>query len=207
MVQTISAEKVTLYELEQHFGLEPVEDADFFFEWQTDLRPLTEAEQQRLERVKVAYENLARRSVLENIVKLVVVAPLLDLAGLFFPPFYVSTEEEVNIEVADAGMAVRGRMDVLVWKDQLWVLVIESKRAELSLKVGVPQALAYMLAAPPTQRSLYGLVTNGSNFVFLKMERQDKPHYGRSREFVLENDGDLGTVLQVMTRLANLIST
>jgi predicted type IV restriction endonuclease len=205
MVQTISAEKVTLYELEQHFGLVQVEDADFFLEWQTDLRPLTEAEQQRLVRVRTAYENLARRSVLENTVKLVVVAPLLDLAGLFFPPFYVSTEEEVNIEVADTGMAVRGRMDVLVWKDQLWVLVIESKRAELSLKVGVPQALAYMLAAPPTQRSLYGLVTNGSNFVFLKLERQDKPRYGRSREFVLENDGDLGTVLQVMTRLANLI--
>jgi predicted type IV restriction endonuclease len=143
--------------------------------------------------------------LLENTVKLVVVAPLLDLAGLFFPPFYVSTEEEVNIEVADTGMAVRGRMDVLVWKDQLWVLVIESKRAELSLKVGVPQALAYMLAAPPTQRSLYGLVTNGSNFVFLKLERQDRPRYGRSREFVLENDGDLGTVLQVMTRLANLV--
>jgi hypothetical protein len=89
--------------------------------------------------------------------------------------------------------------------EQLWVLVIESKRAELSLKVGVPQALAYMLAAPPTQRSLYGLVTNGSNFVFLKLERQDRPRYGRSREFVLENDGDLGTVLQVMTWLANLV--
>ena len=205
MVQTISAEKVTLYELEQHFGLVQVEDADFFLEWQTDLRPLTKVEQQRLERVKMAYENLARRSVLENTVKLVVVAPLLDLAGLFFPPFYVSTEEEVNIEVADAGIAVRGRMDVLVWKEQLWVLVIESKRAELSLKVGIPQALAYMLAAPPTQRSLYGLVTNGSNFVFLKLERQDKPRYGRSREFVLENDGELETVLQVMTRLANLV--
>jgi hypothetical protein len=84
MVQTISAEKVTLYELEQHFGLVQVEDADFFLEWQTDLRPLTEAEQQRLVRVRTAYENLARRSLLENTVKLVVVAPLLDLAGLFF---------------------------------------------------------------------------------------------------------------------------
>jgi predicted type IV restriction endonuclease len=205
VVQTISAEKVTLYELEQHFGLSLVEDADFFLEWQTDLRPLTVAEQQRLERVKTAYENLVRRSLLENTVKLVVVSPLLDLAGLFFPPFYVSTEEAVEIEVVDTSMAIRGRMDVLVWKEQLWVLVIESKRAELSLKVGIPQVLTYMLAAPPAQRSLYGLVTNGSNFVFLKLDRQGTPRYGRSREFVLENDDDLGTVLQVMTRLANLV--
>jgi hypothetical protein len=30
MVQTISAEKVTLYELEQHFGLVQVEDGGLF---------------------------------------------------------------------------------------------------------------------------------------------------------------------------------
>ncbi len=205
MVQTISAEKVTLYDLEQRFGLTLVEDESFFLEWQTDLLPLTEGEQQRLERVRVAYENLSRRSVLENTVKLVVVSPLLDLAGCFFPPFYVSTEDEVELVVADREMTVRGRMDVLVLKDQFWVLVIESKRAELSLKVGIPQVLAYMLAAPDSQRSLYGLVTNGSNFVFLKLERREVPRYARSREFVLENDDDLGVVLQVMKRLADLV--
>ncbi len=205
MVQSISAEKVTLYELEQHFGLIQVEDEAFFSEWRTELFPLTEAEHQRLGRVRSAYENLARRSVLENTVKLVVVSPLLDLAGLFFPPFYVTTEEEVAVEVADTGLVVRGRMDVLVLQDQFWVLVIESKRAELSLKVGIPQVLAYMLAAPLTQQVLYGLVTNGSNFVFLKVERESGVRYARSREFVLENDDDLGMVLQVMKRLAGLV--
>jgi hypothetical protein len=104
-------------------------------------------------------------------------------------------------------LALRGRIDVLVLQDQFWVLVIESKRAELSLKVGIPQVLAYMLAAPPPQRSRYGLVTNGSNFLFLKLEQQDIPRYARSREFVLENDNDLATVLQVMQRLAKLVGT
>jgi hypothetical protein len=205
MVQSISAEKVTLYELEQQFGLMQVDDEAFFLEWQTGLVLLTEAESQRLARVRAAYENLARRSVLENTVKLAVVSPLLDLAGLFFPPFYVSTEEEVAVEVADSGFVVRGRMDVLVLVDRLWVLVIESKRAELSLKVGVPQVLAYMLAAPLSQRSRYGLVTNGSNFVFLKLDWGEVPRYARSREFVLENEDDLGMVLQVMKRLAGLV--
>jgi len=205
MIQTISAEKITLYDLEQHFGLIQVEDESFFSEWRTDLLSLTEVEQQRLDRVRSAYENLSRRSVLENTVKLAVVSPLLDLAGLFFPPFYISTEEEAQIEIADQDATIRGKIDVLVIREQLWVLVIESKRAELSLKVGIPQALAYMLAAPSSQRSLYGMVTNGSNFVFLKLERQELPRYGRSREFVLENQGDLGSVLQVMKQLATLI--
>jgi predicted type IV restriction endonuclease len=207
MVQTISAEKITLYDLDRQFGLKFVEDAAFFPEWQTDLPTLTNAEQQRLQRVRQTYENLAQRSLLENTVKLAVVSPLLDLAGLFLPPFYVSTEEEVEIVLADRELALRGRIDVLVLQDQFWVLVIESKRAELSLKVGIPQVLAYMLAAPPTQRSRYGLVTNGSNFIFLKLEQQEIPRYARSREFVLENNNDLDTVLQVMQRLANLVRT
>jgi predicted type IV restriction endonuclease len=206
MVQVISAEKVTLYELEQQFGLIQVENETFFPEWQTLLPSITQAEQQRLARVRSAYENLARRSVLENAVKLAVVSPLLDLAGFFFPPFYVSTEAETQIEIPDQDSVIRGKIDVLVLKEQLWVLVIESKRAELSLKVGIPQALAYMLSAPANQRSHYGLVTNGSNFVFLKLERQERPYYGRSREFVLENSGDLEQVLQVMKRLAGLVA-
>ena len=201
MVQSISAERITLYELEQQFGLQQVTDADFFPEWQSELPPLTAAETQRLERVKLAYANLARRSVLESTVKMAVVSPLLDLAGFFLPPFYLSTEDEVQIVAQDEGVIVRGRIDVLVLQDQFWLLVIESKRAEFSLKVGIPQALAYMLAAPQ-QLPLFGLVTNGSNFVFLKLDRQSTPRYARSKEFVLEQDDDLEIVLQILKRFA-----
>jgi hypothetical protein len=93
MVETIAIEKITLYDLEQRFKLKFVEDPTFFGEWQEDLPVLTIAEQQRLERVQAAYANLERRSLLENTVKLAVLAPLLDLAGFFLPPFYVDTEK------------------------------------------------------------------------------------------------------------------
>ena len=113
------------------------------------------------------------------------VAPLLDLAGLFLPPFYVTTEKTVEITALTDDLTLRGRLDVLVLKDQLWVLVIESKRAEFSLKVGIPQVLGYMMAAPDSPRSLYGLVTNGSSFVFVKLaDRQ----YARSKELILDQD-------------------
>ncbi len=128
MVQTIPAERMMLYDLEQQFGLQQVTEAAFFPEWQTDLPQLQDHEIQRLERVKLAYANLARRSVLESAVKLAIVSPLLDLAGFFLPPFYISTEEAVRIVAQDAGVRVRGRIDVLVLKDQLWLLIIESKR-------------------------------------------------------------------------------
>jgi hypothetical protein len=206
MVQTIAIEQLTLYDLEQQFGLQAVEDAQFFEEWQRNLLPLTPAEQTRLERVKAVYANLERRSLLENTVKLAVVAPLLDLAGLFLPPFYVTTEKTVEIVAEQGEPHLKGRLDVLVLKDQLWVLVIESKRAEFSLKVGIPQALGYMLAAPASDLPLYGLVTNGSSFQFLKLVRQETPRYSRSREFILDQDDGLAKTLQILKALAVLVS-
>jgi hypothetical protein len=206
MVQTMAADKLTLYELEQQFALQHVSDAQFFPEWQSDLPTLTSQEAQRLERLQAVYANLSRRSVLESTIKMAIVSPLLDLAGFFLPPFYVNTEEEIHITAQEDDLLVRGRIDILVLKDQFWVLVIESKRAEFSLKVGIPQALAYMLATPQPARPLYGMVTNGSNFVFLKLVRQNIPRYARSHEFILEQRNDLETVLQILKRFAAILA-
>lgn len=178
----------------------------FFWEWQGELPPTTASEQQRLERVRAAYANLERRSVLENTVKLAVVAPLLDLAGFFLAPFYIDTEKTVEIIAEDEGGTLRGRIDVLVLKEQFWVLVIESKRAEFSLKVGIPQVLSYMLAAPYQDKSLYGLVTNGSSFIFLKLVRGETPGYAKSKEFILAQDRGLVKTLQIMKKLAGMLA-
>jgi len=207
MPSTLPAEKVTLYDLEQRFHLQRCEDPQFFSEWQQDLLPLTETEQLRLDRVKAIYANLANHSVLENTVKMAIVSPLLDLAGFYLPPFYINTEEEIQIQANDDGIAIRGRIDVLVIKEQFWLLVIESKRAEFSLRVGIPQALTYMLGTPNPERPLYGMVTNGSNFVFLKLVQQDTPFYARSKEFLLEEDGQLRQVLQILKQLAAIVGS
>lgn len=203
MVQTLPIEQLTLYDLEQQFGLQEVADGAFFSEWQGDLPALSPAELERLARVEAAYANLERRSLLENTVKLAVVAPLLDLAGLFLPPFYVTTEKAVEITALADELTLRGRLDVLVLKDQLWVLVIESKRAEFSLKVGIPQVLGYMMAAPDSSLPLYGLVTNGSSFVFVKLESRQ---YARSKELILDQDEGLAKTLQIMKALAKIVA-
>ena len=60
MVQTLPIEQLTLYELEQQFGLQEVADNSFFTEWQGELPALSSAEQERLARVEAAYANLER---------------------------------------------------------------------------------------------------------------------------------------------------
>lgn len=93
MVQTIQAEKINLYDLETKFKLSLVENDQLFREWRENLPELTEAEKQKLDRVKASYLNLIKRPMLDNMVKMVVLSPLLDLAGFFLPPFYTSAEE------------------------------------------------------------------------------------------------------------------
>ncbi|MEB3162463.1 MAG: restriction endonuclease subunit R [Prochlorothrix sp.] len=203
MTQVISPSSLTLLDLHDRFHLTKVQDPGFFPEWQGELPELSREEAQRLQRVEAAVSNLESRAFLENTVKLAVLAPLLDLAGFFFPPFYVSTEEAIELHCEDEGQVMRGRIDILVLMERLWVLVIESKRAEFSVKVGIPQVLAYMLANTGADRPLYGLVSNGTDFVFVKLVRSGAvPCYGVSRRFVLGQGEDLAGVLGVLKGLA-----
>lgn len=224
MTTTVAIEQLTLQDLEQRFGLQRSADPDFFREWRDRLPELGAIERDRLQRIQASYANLERRSVLENTVKLAVVAPLLDLAGFFLPPFYVDTETSVEIVVdrpVDAnqigGEKLRGRVDILVLMGRLWVLAIESKRAEFSVKVGIPQVLGYMLAAAPDRQARFGLVTNGSSFVFLKLAKVltfaddadtplDRWQYDKSPELILDRADDLEIVLQVMKKLGAIVS-
>jgi hypothetical protein len=94
MVQTLAAREITLHELTDKFGLQLVEDEQFFREWQDDLPEITEEEKQRLDRVKSSYSNLLEDPpLLENTVKMVVLSPLLDLAGFYLPPQYCSVSD------------------------------------------------------------------------------------------------------------------
>ncbi len=208
MVQTLAAKTITLQELSEKFGLQLIEDEQLFREWQDDLPEITEAEKQRLDRVKASYSNLLEDPpLLENTVKMVVLSPLLDLAGFYLPPFRLKSEKSIEISLEDKELIIRGLIDVLVVCDQFWVVVIESKQAAFSLEVGRPQLLTYMLANTHPDRPTYGLLTNGNSFLFIKLIQRDTPQYILSRLFYILNPGnDLYHVLGVLKRLAQLAS-
>jgi len=205
MVDTIQARNVTLYDLEAKFGLERTDDKQFFREWQENLPELTEKEKEALNEVKADYIHLSKYPILEPVVKLVVLSPLLKLAGFYRPPFYLSAEKEVQISSEDEGTIVTGRLDLLVFTPEFWILVIEAKKAQYSLEAGIPQALAYMLGSPNLEKPAFGFITNGPNFIFLKLMQKDTRRYGRSHFFSLDNEDDLYTVLKILKRLGQLM--
>ena len=206
MTQTITARTVKLHDLKTKFSLQQVQDEAFFSEWLNDFPELIEAEQQALDRIKRNYLYLLEYPVMESIVKMVVLSPLLDLAGFYQPPFRVDGETNIQVSAEDEGETIQGCIDVLVIQAEIWVTVIEAKNSELSITKAIPQALAYMLAAPNLEKPAYGLVLNGSEFLFLKLWRNGVPQYAMSDLFSLLNRGnDLYTILQVLKRLKNLV--
>ncbi|WP_414545807.1 hypothetical protein [Nostoc sp. CCY0012] len=131
MVQIIPAREISLDELEEKFGLQLASDTNFFREWQDNLPTLNAVEKQAIERIKSNYFNLnKRRFMSEEAVKMVVLSPLLDLAGFYQPPFEIETETAIEITAEDEGLIVKGNIDVLVIQKRLWILVIESKSSK-----------------------------------------------------------------------------
>lgn len=208
MVQVTQAQDISLSQLTELFGLTITYDAQFFTEWLDKRLELTDLEKQQLDRVKRNYLSLVDRHTLsENLVKMVIVEHLLDLADFYRPPFDVKDEKSVELVVEDQDVIVRGRLDFLVLKNQLWFAVIESKNSAISLRAAIPQALAYMLNNPQPERPIFALLINGDHFIFIKLSQQDIPRYALSEEFsLLRRDNELYQVLSILKKLGQLIS-
>jgi hypothetical protein len=205
MTTTIPATEITLRVLKQALNLQLATDAQFFAEWQEKVASINPVEQQALDRVKGNFLDLLEDPpALENSVKMVVLGPLLDLAGFYRRPFRIMTETGTDIELEDEGAVIRGRIDILVLNQLLWLVVIESKRSDFAVTRALAQTLSYMLANPEQGRPTFGLITNGTEFLFVKAQRQAIAQYGTSRLFSLLNPGnELHQVLAILKHLAN----
>lgn len=198
VAKTIAPHTLTLHDLETRFKLQKSEAADFFLEWRGQSVMLTESEHRVLDRLKRNYLYLLEYPVMESIVKMVVLSPILDLAGFYEPPTRVEGEASIQVSAEDEGEIIQGSIDVLVVQEMLWVTVIEAKNSEFSITKAIPQTLAYMLANPRVHLPCFGLVVNGSEFLFLKLQITNGiPKYATSNLFSMLNEGnDLDRVLQ-----------
>lgn len=209
---TTNVRSLTLTDLRRNFGVRLNPNDPFFAQWLNQVPPLSEDEKQGLARLTRNYTYLSQEELpLEEVVKLVVLSPLLDLAGFYQPPFLIKTEVSTTLEVADDPdmSPIQGKIDILVVQEALWILVIESKPARLDVTVGIPQLLTYLLSTPTSQSLLYGMVTNGREVLFLRLDRnQPSPQYSRSLTYrLLESSQEREQVLQGLKYLGTLLPT
>jgi len=209
MVNTIPASAIQIDELESRFGLQEVEDDQFFREWQDHLPKISDLEKQMLDKVRAGYFNLLRHPpLLENPIRMAIIAPLLFLADFYLFPYHLKAEKSVNISTEDEGLMIEGRIDSLVLKQQVWVTVIESKRATYSIEAGLSQILAYMLANPHPEKPTFGMLSNGGSFLFIKLIQGEPPQYTTSDQFDLRRrPNELYSVLSILKSLGHLTTT
>jgi hypothetical protein len=178
MTQNLEASQLSLNDVRHLLKLEEREgDAftDFF-----SLEPLSELEQQEILKIRTDFRRyLSAGKVSEELVKFLVLSPLMRLAGFFDIPIVLTMEDSIPIEVEDADTLIKGRLDVLAVNQpdaelaaaQFWILVVEAKNSAIDPWAGLPQLLTYAYKSLQQQSSVWGLTTNGRNYQFVYLTR------------------------------------
>jgi hypothetical protein len=206
MVQLLAVTEyiTSLAEVERIYGISAsLEPERFFSEWFTQLENLPESDQTRLDLIKRRYlYHRQHGHLLENAVNFLVISPLLELAGFYDPPFLLKSEASVRFEFEDENQKIyQGRIDALVVLDDLWIVLVESKRTSFNMTTALPQALAYM-SSNPSEMPKFGLVSNGEQSMFAKLAGGQ---YAFSDEFSLNRRrNELWDVVQILNRLKKL---
>ncbi|MHC5730005.1 MAG: restriction endonuclease subunit R, partial [Nostoc sp.] len=109
MTQTLQAKEINLRYLIDNFGIELVLDDQFFREWQEDLLEITHLDKQLLDKVKTGYFNLLNYPpLLEDVVRMAIIDPILFIGDFYLAPFYVKSEESIDITVPDEDVIIKG---------------------------------------------------------------------------------------------------
>ena len=178
MTQNLEASQLSLNDVRRLLKLEEREgDAftDFF-----SLEPLSELEQQEILKIRTDFRRyLSAGKVSEELVKFLVLSPLMRLAGFFDIPIVLTMEDSIPIEVEDGDTLIKGLLDILALNQpdaelaaaQFWILVVEAKNSAIDPWAGLPQLLTYAYKSLQQQSSVWGLTTNGRNYQFVYLTR------------------------------------
>jgi hypothetical protein len=174
-ILAISDDIKTLAQVQTSLGIQLSEDPAFFVEWlindQTITPLIAEEDRRRLDQVRRNYLYQSEEGpLLEETIKLIILSPILELAGFYQAPYKFRAEVSVEVQtLGDQDEVLRGRIDGLVLLDRLWVVLIEAKKTIFDLELALPQTLAYMGATPDRDRPMFGMITNGSSYLFVKL--------------------------------------
>ena len=221
MTQNLEASQLSLNDVRHLLKLQELEGegfSDFF-----SLEPLTESEQQELLKLRNDFRRyLSAGKVSEELVKFLVLSPLMRLTGFFDIPIVLTMEDSIPIEVEDGDTLIKGRLDILavnqpdaeIGAAQFWILVVEAKNSALAKPskridpwAGLPQLLTYAYKSLQHQSSVWGLTTNGRNYQFVYLTRGNPCTYQILPELSL-TDRDrsllLAQVLKAICKLQNV---
>ncbi|MEH2060980.1 MAG: hypothetical protein V7K50_01705 [Nostoc sp.] len=76
------------------------------------------------------------------------------------------------------------------------------------MEQGLAQILAYLLGNRDNDKPSFGMITTGSEFIFVKLVKENSPGYALSKGFLMRNPGnELYNVVRILKRVTQLVST
>lgn len=212
LMTTLIAKKLTLKQVHQLLHFE--EQLNGSFTPLLSLEPLTEFEQQELAEIRDDFRDyLIDGKVLEGQIKLLVIGPLLRLAGFFHSPIKISLEQDIDeIVIEDEDTKITGRFDILaVNKEQptttdvaFWLLVIESKNSSINSFEGLAQLLTYAHQSLEHQKLVWGLTTNGTDYRFVLIRQGNPATYQQMLLLNLMDSESAIQLLQILKAICKL---
>lgn len=210
MTNTIPASALSLNDVHRLLSL--VEGTETSFENLLLLKPLTEAEKEDLEQIRTDFRHyLSKQKLSEGLVKFLVIAPLLRLAGFYCAPVEIFLEEPIaEIQLESEDILIKGRMDLLALQRQaatsFWILVIETKQSIADPWVGLPQLLTYAYQGLQNQTTVWGLVTNGLSYQFVHLQQGAPNTYRLLPLLSILTTESANQILQVLKAICSLLS-
>jgi hypothetical protein len=217
---TLRASNLTLEEVSQLLKFEE-QIEDVAFSDILSLENLTEIEKQELVQIRNDFRPYLRGKASEGQVKALTTFPLLRLAGFYHYPIKINVEEGIDniiIELEeDENKIIRGRLDILLINNtapnnnnkDFWVLIIEAKESAVEVRQGLPQLLTYTYKSLQQQSSIWGLATNGVQYLFVNIKQGNPATYQLMPELNLmyaESSRQLLQVLKAICKLQNVIT-
>jgi hypothetical protein len=148
---------------------------------------ISRGEQQDLEEIMLNfYEQYADNHISKGLIKLLVISPLMWMAGFYHPSINILLQENISaINIKDETTIIQGQIDILAISkvkgqtsiNPLWILLIESRNSSVNATDGLPQLLTYAYKSLEHQASVWGLTTNGMDYQFVYLQQGTQPTY------------------------------
>lgn len=215
---TLRASNLTLNEVSHLLNFEEqIEDVSFSN--LLYLESLTEVEKQELIQIRNDFRPYLKGKASEGQVKALTIFPLLRLAGFYRHPIKINIEEGIdNIIIEDEedeNKIIRGRLDILAINNAtpipnngvFWILIIEAKESAVEVRQGLPQLLTYAYKSLENQSSVWGLATNGLQYLFVNIKQGNPPTYQLMPLLDLMYPESSIQLLQILKALCKLQNT
>lgn len=182
MTTILKANQISIGEVHRLFGFHRSHQDSFAP--LLSLEPISEYELNELQQIREDFDcYLAEGKVNEGMVNMLTTYPLMRLAGFYRAPITISLEQDIeNITIAEEDLTITGKLDILavhkpIGQPFFWVLLIESKNSAIAASEGLPQLLTYARDSLKSQKSVWGLATNGQNYQFAFLQSEPSLTY------------------------------